>query len=65
MVDLANDAIELKQMKQSQLAFKGAGNTEVTYNFTQNNTSNKSLDTLTIYHESKSLLKRAVKNRYV
>ena len=44
---------------------KALGNTEINYNFTQNNNSNKSLDTLAIYQQSKSLLKRAVRNQYV
>lgn len=38
---------------------------EVNYYFTQHNTSNKSLDTLAIYKQSKSLLKREIRNQYV
>ena len=49
----------------TQQSLIGAGPTEINYNFVQNNTSNKSLDTLAIYQESKSMLKRAVRNQYV
>ena len=71
MTSRANEAINLanSQMKSERLgtqqALMGAGPTEINYNFVQNNTSNKSLDTLAIYQESKSMLKRAVRNQYV
>lgn len=71
MTSRANEAINLanSQMKSERLgtqqALIGAGPTEINYNFVQNNTSNKSLDTLAIYQESKSMLKRAVRNQYV
>ena len=71
MTSRANEAISLAndQMKSerlgSQQVLKGTGPTEINYNFVQNNTSNKSLDTLAIYQESKSMLKRAVRNQYV
>ena len=45
--------------------FGNSGTTNINYNFTQTNNSNKSLDTLAIYQESKSMLKRAIRNVYV
>ncbi len=71
MTSRANEAINLanSQMKSERLgtqqALSSTGPTEINYNFVQNNTSNKSLDTLAIYQESKSMLKRAVRNQYV
>ena len=71
MTSRANEAISLanNQMKSERLGnqqtLNGSGPTEINYNFVQNNTSNKSLDTLAIYQESKSMLKRAVRNQYV
>ncbi len=71
MTARANEAIGItnSQMKAERFndmqSLKGTGNTEINYNFTQNNNSNKSLDTLAIYQQSKSLLKRAVRNQYV
>lgn len=63
-IGLANSHINAERYGNVQ-AFKGAGNTNINYNFTQNNTSNKSLDTLAIYQETKSMLKRTVRNQYV
>lgn len=71
MTSRANEAINFanSQMKTERLgtqhAIRSTGPTEINYNFTQNNTSNKSLDTLAIYQESKSMLKRAIRNQYV
>ena len=63
-IGLANSHINAERYGNVQ-AFKGTGNTNINYNFTQNNTSNKSLDTLAIYQETKSMLKRTVRNQYV
>ena len=63
-ISIANNQISAERYGNIQ-GFKGTGNTNINYNFTQNNTSNKSLDTLAIYQESKSMLKRAIRNQYV
>ncbi len=63
-IGFANSHINAERYGNVQ-AFKGTGNTNINYNFTQNNTSNKSLDTLAIYQETKSMLKRTVRNQYV
>lgn len=63
-ISLTNSQVEAKRYG-TQDTIKGAGVTEINYNFTQNNTSAKSLDTLAIYQQSKSMLKRVARNQYV
>ena len=63
-INLTNSQVEAKRYGRQDL-IKGTGVTEINYNFTQNNTSAKSLDTLAIYQQSKSMLKRVARNQYV
>ncbi|MCQ2609987.1 MAG: hypothetical protein MJ151_04275, partial [Lachnospiraceae bacterium] len=43
----------------------GVNKSQVNYTFNQYNTSNKSLDVLSIYKESRSLLRREIRSQYV
>ena len=64
-VDGITSNISSAKLNTDTNTLSGSGANTINYNFTQNNTTAKSLDTLAIYQESKSMLKRAIRNVYV